>query len=473
MTDEVVATSPLWRRVVEAARVLFPTNKAWAGGQWLWPSGGWWGNGDKGPPGWWQMMSGRSHHQGLELVAFSAVYACVNTIASDVAKLPIQVYEVDLTNGARAIQRTDYYTQLFREPNGYQTRADLFYAFVQSYLLQGNAYCYSGKRNGRGETTELHVLNPYRVRPMIAEDGSVFYECGEDFLAGLAANTIVPERDMIHHRLPLVPGFPLVGVTPIFAAAASSAVGIKILQDSQQFFANSARPSGLLQSTINLGDEQKKKAKEEWDLAYRGREYGKVAILPNGLDWKPITITAQDAQLIEQLRWSVEDVARVFRVPTFMLGDVTKVTYRNSEQLARAYLTGCLSWHIEAIEKRLERAFQFPMNYEIKFDLTQLLRTEIDIRYTAYQASLNAGWQSINEVRAQEGLEPVDGGEEPRVQMQYVPLSAANAPPPAAAPPAEPAPGPADQPPSPATTESAPDPTRMRALVRHRLRRAA
>jgi phage portal protein BeeE len=83
--------------------------------------------------------------------------------------------------------------------------------FVQSYLLQGNAYCYAGKRNARGETTELHVLNPYRVRPMIADDGSVFYECGEDFLAGLKVNTIVPARDMIHHRLPLVPGFPLVG----------------------------------------------------------------------------------------------------------------------------------------------------------------------------------------------------------------------------------------------------------------------
>jgi HK97 family phage portal protein len=439
--------------------------KATPAGQWLWPSGG----GDRGPSGWWQMMHQRNHHQGLELVAFSAVYACVNTIASDVAKLPLQIYEVDLDTGARSLQRTDYYAGLFREPNEYQTRADLMFAFVQSYLLQGNTYCYAGKRNGRGETVELHVLDPYRVRPKIATDGSVFYECGEDHLAGLQANTIVPERDMIHHRLPLVPGFPLVGVTPIFAAAASSAVGIKILQDSQQFFANSARPSGLLKSTINLSKEQKDAAKAEWDTAYRGREYGKVAILPNGLDWTPITITAQDAQLIEQLRWSVEDVARVFRVPTFMLGDVSKVTYRNSEQLARAYLTGCLSWHIEAIEKRLERAFQFPITYEIKFDLTQLLRTEIDIRYTAYQASLNAGWQSINEVRAQEGLEPVPGGEEPRVQMQYVPLSAANGPP---EPTAEPAPGPADQPPAPATTESL-DPARVRSLVRQRLRRAA
>jgi HK97 family phage portal protein len=451
---------------------------------WLWPSQAnpsWWGNGDRGMLGSWQ-MNRNGPHSSLELTAFSAVYACVNVISNDVAKLPVQIFKVDQKTNARAPQPADYYAALFREPNEYQTSYDLLCAFVQSYLLQGNAYCYMGKRNGRGEPTELHVLNPYRVKALIADDGSVFYECGEDFLAGLAPNTVVPERDMIHHRLPLVPGYPLVGVTPIFAASASSAVGIQILRDSQQFFANSARPSGILTSTINLGDEQKTKAKAEWDIAYRGREYGKVAILPNGLDWKPITITAQDAQLIEQLRYSVEDVARVFRVPTFMLGDVSKVTYRNSEQLARAYLTNCLANHIAALEQRFERAFQFPLKYKIQFDLTQLLRTEIDVRFTAYTQSLNAGWQSINEVRAQEGLEPVPGGEEPRVQMQYVPLSATEGltgadyllmakPPPAQ----DPVPGDKPAEPKPAATneDSAPDAARLRALVRHRLRRAA
>ena len=220
----------------------------------------------------------------------------------------------------------------------------------------------------------------------------------------------------------------------------------------------------------------KKRAKEEWDTAYRGREYGKVAILPNGLQWQPITITAQDAQLIEQLRWSVEDVARVFRVPPFMLGDMSKVSYRNTEQLARAYLTNCLAYHLRAIEVRLAAAFEFPANFEISFDLSALLRTEIDVRFTAYAQALNAGWQSINEVRAQEGLAPVDGGEEPRVQMQYRPLSEANAPPPTPAPPA-PTPAPTNEPAPADTTEpadaAAPNLARMRSRVRDRLRRAA
>src|SRR5262249_27834046 len=153
--------------------------------------------------------------------------------------------------------------------------------------------------------------------------------------------------------------------------------------------------------------------KQDWDQAYSNGNQGRTAVLGGGMKWQPLTITAQDAQLIEQLRYSVEDVARVFRVPTFMLGDMSKVSYRNVETLGRVLITECLGFDIEALQQRFQRAFDFPMNYEVRFDLAAFLRTEVDVRYQAYGTALNAGWQSINEVRAQEGLEPVEGGEEP------------------------------------------------------------
>lgn len=463
-----MAGPPLAARLAQildrAARLLAGMGQK-AGGIW-WPVGPTWGNGDRGPPGTWQR---NLHHHGAlgpELIAFSAVYACINVIASDISKLPVVIYGVDLTSGARTLRRLDYYAGLMSAPNSYQTHADFMYCFVQSYLFQGNTYCLV-RRNARSEINEMHVLNPYRVVPMIAEDGSVFYRCGEDFLAGIAGSEIIPERDIIHHRLPLVPGFPLVGVTPIYAAAASSAVGLKILQNSQQFFSNASRPSGMLVSELKIPDPEADRFKAKWEEAYRGEAFGKVALLSGGLKWEPLTITAQDAQLIEQLRWSVEDVARVFRVPPFMLGEMTKVSYRNNEQLVRAYLTGCLAFHIQALEERFSRAFEFGPTFEFKFDLASLLRTEIDVRFTAYAQALNAGWQSINEVRAQEGLEPVPGGEEPRVQIQYVPLSDATTP--------EPAPEPALPVPEPTPSDQqlAADASRVRALVRTRLRRAA
>jgi HK97 family phage portal protein len=442
-----------------------------------WPGSGgyWWSNGDRGPPGSWQ-MNANSPYRGQELLAFSAVYACVNTIASDIAKLPAQVFEIDIETGARQPRRQDFYATLMRAPNEYMTGPDFLKAFVQSYLLQGNTYVYTGTRNGRGEIAEMHVLNPYRTRPLIADDGSIFYEhLQDDYLSGLKANQVIPARDIIHHRLPLLPGFPLIGVTPVFAAAASSAVGLKILQNSQQFFSNASRPSGMLVTDQKIPKELAERYKQDWEQAYSGEGTGKVALLHGGMKWEPLTITAQDAQLIEQLRWSVEDVARVFRVPPFMLGDMTKVSYRNTEQLARAYLTGCLSYHIEALERRFAAAFQFGSVFEFKLDLSALLRTEIDVRFAAYQTALNSGWQSINEVRAQEGLGPVEGGDEPRVQMQYVPLSQAIEPPA----PAEPAPAPPPPSNEPPPTEPPPepppppeatiDPAHVRALVQLQL----
>jgi HK97 family phage portal protein len=436
-------------------------------GRWLWPSAPW-GNGDRGPPGSWQRnMNGP--HGGYDLMAFSAVYACVNTIASDIAKLPIQIFRLE-DNGARTLLRDDYYANLMREPNHYQTAADFIQTFVQSYLLQGNTYSYCGNRNRRGEVTSLHVLHPQRTKPLVnQEDGNVFYECGKDPLAGLFQDKqTISERDMIHHRLPMLPGYPLVGVTPIFAAAASSALGIQILRDSQQFFANASRPSGVLTTEQHMADDLKTRLKNDWQQAYRGGEFGQVAVLSGGLNWQPLTITAQDAQLIEQLRYSVEDVARVFRVPPFMLGDMSKVSYRNTEQLGRAYLTNCIGWHIEAIQQRLARAFDFPADYELRFDLSAMLRTEIDVRFAAYNQGIAGGWISPNEVRTQEGLAPAEGGDEPRMQMQMVPLSQANGPPAPAAPAPTDEPPPEDAPPEP-EPEASINPARVRALLRQRL----
>jgi HK97 family phage portal protein len=454
-----------------ALRALVP---APGGAQWYWPSPG---NGDRGPLGSWQQNLNAAGWPAPELVAFSAVYACTTIISGDLAKLPLQVFKVNVATGAREVQRRDYYAQLMRHPNDYQTAADFMQLFVLSGLLQGNAYAFA-RRNARGEISEMHILDPRTTRPYLEPgSGELFYRCGENQLAGLAPDAMVPERNIIHHRLPLLPGHPLVGVTPILAAAASSAVGLHILRNSQSFFGNSSRPAGTLTAPGKISKETADRLKEDWDNNYSGPRYGKTAVLPEGLKWEPLTITAQDAQLIEQLRWSVEDVARVFRVPLFMLGDTSKATYRNNEQLNRAYLSGCLGTHIEALEQRFSRAFEFGVDYELKFDLSALLRAEIDVRFAAYETALRSAWTTINEVRAQEGLAPVEGGDEPHIQMQYLPLSQAGtrgaAPAPGNAPP-EPAPpndpGAEVEPP-----EASLDPALVRELVRRRLgeRRAA
>lgn len=432
-------------RVGRSVAAPFVKDAGAPGWRWFWPTG----QGDMGPPGSWQMNRNPVADPST-LAAFSAVYACVNRIAGDLAKLPIRIVEL-ADNGEQRDLVNDPFEVLLRRPNDYQTRVDFIQSLMSATLLMGDGYAYM-PRNGRNEPRELHCLDPRTTQPRIGADGSVFYSTAANKLAGLPNGAIIPARDIIHHRLPFSAAFPLRGITPIYAAASSGSLGLRILQQSQQFYANMARPSGMLSTEQNLAPESAKELGDAWNANYREGGSGKTAVLPNGLKWQAITMDATDSQLIEQLRFSIEDVARAFGVPVFLIGDTSKVTYRNSEQLARAYLQNTLGYHLEALQERFNLAFDFGNKHRLIFDLDALLKTDIDARFAAYEKALRSGF-SINEIRALEGYGPKKGGEEPMVQMQMVPLSIAvenaknpPAPAPAAAPVAAPADDPAEDP---------------------------
>lgn len=385
------------------------------------------------------------------LLAFSAVYACVSVISGDIGKLPLRVWRL-LSDGGREEATNHPMTAVLYAPNLYQTHVDFIQQLFVSTLLAGNAYVYL-VYDDRNYINEMHVLNPTRVMPLVSPNGLVFYriayndalsQTGADYPGPLTLNAdydperdgwIVPARNIMHHRVMTVES-PLIGVTPLYAAGMSAAVGAKIISQSQSFFANMSRPSGVLSAPGKISTQTASVLKKYWDDNYTsGGGSGKTAVLGDGIKWEPLTMTAIDAQLIEQLRWSVEDVARVFRVPGFLLGDLGKVSYRNSETLMRAYYSGCLQYHIESLEARLDRTFGLKSDVVCEFDLETLLRTDLDVRFTAYRTAIQTGFMTLNEVRARENLSKLKGGDEPLIQVQYQPLSRITAPPaPTAAP---------------------------------------
>jgi HK97 family phage portal protein len=281
------------------------------------------------------------------------------------------------------------------------------------------------------------------VRVLLADDGSVFYQIGLERLAQLLGSDTIPARDMLHHRL-LAMNHPLVGLTPLYAAGVSAMTGQTIQQNSFSFFANMSRASGVLTSPGKISNELANRLKTEWDQNFKGGSMGRTAVLGEGMKWEPLTISASDAQLIEQLRWSVEDVARCFRVPSYMLTDASKVSFKNAETLARNYYSQTLQYHIESIEARVNQAFDLRGNTFCEFDLASLLRMEFDARMAAYQTGIQSGVLTINEARKLEELPPMAGGNEPLVQAQYRPLSMAGEP--VSAAPAPPAPAEPDDP---------------------------
>jgi HK97 family phage portal protein len=351
---------------------------------------------------------------------FSAVYACITTISGDIAKLPPRIKKEN-ADGSSEIFDNHPAARVLWSPNSYQTHVDFWGQFMAACLFTGNTYALL-VRDARNVISEMHLLDPRCTQPLLAPDGSVWYRTTQMQVVETLNAEYFPARDILHHRL-LCLSHPLVGVSPLFAAAYSAQTGQVIQQNSLAFFSNMSRASGVLTTPDKISPEQLTRIKTEWENNFKAGSLGRTAVLSSGLKWEPLSMTAADAQLIEQLRWSVEDVARCFRVPMYMISDAAKISYKNSEQLARNYYGQTLQYHLESIEARIESAFGLSGSVYCEFDLDSLLRMELDVRMTAYKEAITAGVLTINEARKREQLPPMEGGDEPLVQMQYIPLS--------------------------------------------------
>jgi HK97 family phage portal protein len=353
------------------------------------------------------------------LLTFPAVYTSIDTISSDIARLPIRHYR--MVDGDKVEVEVSAPLRVLDKPNGYQTRFDMMKQFVASQLYRGNGYLYA-MRNRRYEIDELHVLFPDGVWPY-RSGNEVFYSVAPNKLADIDVQRMLTTRECLHHRM-LTLADPLIGITPLMAAALSTSAGMAILTQSERFFNHMARPSGVLQTASKLDPERAQAIKDRWSAVYKGPgNAGEVAVLEQGLEWKSLALTAVDAQLIEQLRYTVEDVARVYRLPIFMLGDLTKVSYNSSEQLTRIYYSGCLVAHMSAIEDKFTQFFDMDGRREwLEFDTDYLFRTEMQARVEALARSVQGGLRTPNEARSVEGLNPLPGGDQIFMQQQMVPV---------------------------------------------------
>jgi HK97 family phage portal protein len=370
-------------------------------------------------PTWWG-QGFPSPNLAPPFLTFPAVFTSIDTISSDIARLPMRHFRRP-EGGERIEVENSAALRVLEQPNGYQTRFDMMKQFIASQLYRGNAYLFA-KRNRRYEIDELHVLYPDHVWPY-RSGGEVFYDVGAQPLAEIDARRMLTSRECLHHRM-LTLADPLIGITPLMAAALSTSAGLAILQQSERFFNQMARPSGVLQTAGKLDPQKAQEIKERWNAVYKGPgNAGDVAVLEQGLEWKALAITAVDSQLIDQLRYTVEDVARVYRLPLFMLGDLTKVSYNSSEQLVRIYHSGCLVAHMVAIEDRLSQFFGMTGRTEwLEFDTDYLFRTEMVARIEALAKSIQGGVRTPNEARAIEGLNSVPGGDAIFMQQQMVPV---------------------------------------------------
>lgn len=366
----------------------------------------------------------------LPMSAQSAmVEACISAYSQTVAMCPGDHWRATSKGGRKRVTSSAL-TRVLKRPNAYQTISDFLLNATRFLYADGNAYALA-LRNDRFEVSELHLMNSAMCWPRVAETGDVFYNLGgnEVIANQIEGPLVVPQRDVLHIRLHSNrrPPFPLVGESPLLAALADVGLTDAIGQQQMQFYANQARPSAVLSTDLQLDKDLVQSLRDRWDDQTRGMNQGRTPILTHGLKVQPWAVGGKDATVAEVMKISEQRIALAYRVPLQIVGIGGGPAYGSAEAMMQYWIATGLGFALNHIEEAIGRLFQLkgqPDEY-VEFDTAALLRSAMKDRLEALTKGVQGGVLSPNEARNQEGYDDVPFGDEPRVQQQVVPLSAA------------------------------------------------
>lgn len=347
-------------------------------------------------------------------LGLDSVFAATRLISETGGTLPLKVYE-RLAEGGRAEADDPVYDLLHDEPNPEMTAADVWSLTLTHGALWGNGFL--GKRRAGGPVPELWPLLPERMQ--VGRSGSrkfYLYRREDGRQEQMSAD------DVIHVRGVSLDG--LVGLSPIGLAREMVGAALAGQRFSGRFLANAAVPRGVLEVAGELSEPAAQKLSNQWQRAQGGRNLGKVAVLEGGVTFKPITMPLEDAQFVEQMKLSVQQVARIFGVAPELIGGESggSLTYSTVEGQALAFLTYCLRPWLVRIEQALRRDQDlFPRRPGARrrrypeFLQDAMLRADTKTRAEVNALALDPakGWLNRDEVRAMENRGPESSRDRP------------------------------------------------------------
>ncbi|MDW9794391.1 phage portal protein [Sinorhizobium meliloti] len=381
----------------------------------------------RSPDGWYpdgQRSDAGEPITDQNILAISAVWACVNLLAGTIASLPLMIYRTN-SRGERTLARDHPLFRILHDsPNYDQTATDFWEFSSASIELWGNSYA-AIERNGGGRVAALTPLRPDSVSVRRLENGNLEYRWTKD-----GENHVGSDRSILHIR-----GFggdPLGGMSTLHFGRHAFGLARAIDRAAAGTFSNGMIAQTALTFERWLTDEQRNLAETKLSEKYIGaKNSGRPIILEGGTKIDVLSIKPEDAQMLESRGFSVEEVCRFFGVPPFMVGHTQKVTSFGSglEQQVLGFQKFTLRRRLKRIEQALEKQLLTPAEraagLNIEFNLEGLLRGDSTARAAFYQSALANGWMTINEVRERENLPRVEGGDVPRMQMQNVPITEA------------------------------------------------
>jgi HK97 family phage portal protein len=356
-------------------------------------------------------------------IRMSTVYSCVRLLADTVSSLPVGAY---VRRGRNRLPYSSIYGDQpawVARPNPETTRLEFYEQIVTSFKLEGNAYILT-VRDDMGDVQELYVLDPIGVRierPRVGEP-LIYYVKVRD-QQGVYEERLT-ERELLH-----IPDFRLpgqrYGLSPI--AACRTTLGAAMAADvyAASYFGNAANPGGVIEVPGELTEEQAQDIGRDWNLTHTGPyRAGKIGILSGGASFQPLQINAQDAQLLDTRRFSVEEIARIYRIPLALLGHPVAgaMSFASVEAQNLSFVQYSLRPILERIEQSLSTLLPESDGF-IRFNLDALLRGTTNERYDAYTKGLREGFLSLNDVHAYEDMAPIEDGDQYRVPLQNIDAS--------------------------------------------------
>ena len=362
----------------------------------------------------------------------TAVYSCVRILAEAVAGLPLHLYRYKEDGGKEKALDHPLYLLLHDEPNPEMSSFVFRETLMTHLLLWGNAYAQI-IRNGKGEVIALYPLMPNRMVVDRDIHGQLYYQYTRSTeeaptMKGVTVN--LPPSDVLH-----IPGLGfdgLVGYSPI--AMAKNAIGMAIACEEYgaKFFANGAAPGGVLEHPGTIKDPQR--VRESWQSTFGGSgNANKIAVLEEGMKYTPIGISPEQAQFLETRKFQINEIARIFRVPPHMVGDLEKSSFSNIEQQSLEFVKYTLEPWLVRWEQSIQRILLSPeekKSYFAKFNVEGLLRGDYASRMTGYATARQNGWMSANDIRELENMDRIpaeEGGDLYLINGNMLPLGNAGA----------------------------------------------
>ena len=362
----------------------------------------------------------------------TAVYSCVRILAEAVAGLPLHLYRYTDNGGKEKALDHPLYLLLHDEPNPEMSSFVFRETLMTHLLLWGNAYA-QVIRNGKNEVVALYPLMPNKMSVDRDENGKLYYTYyrGQDeAIRNKEFAVTLQPSDVLH-----IPGLGfdgLVGYSPIAMAKNAIALAIATEEYGAKFFANGAAPSGVLEHPGTIKDPTK--VREAWMSQFGGSaNSGKVAVLEEGMKYTPISISPEQAQFLETRKFQINEIARIFRVPPHMVGDLEKSSFSNIEQQSLEFVKYTLDPWVIRWEQSIQRSLlnsEEKKRYFAKFNVEGLLRGDYQSRMNGYAIGRQNGWMSANDIRELENLDRIpteDGGDLYLINGNMLPLKNAGA----------------------------------------------